>query len=398
LASSFLPYGRQSLGDDDIEAVTKVLRSDYLTSGPAVEDFENQIAEVTQAKYAVSCSSGTAALHLTAIVLGLGPGDRVIVPSITFLATVNAVRYVGAEVVFSDVDSGTGLMEPENFEAALAQNGDGVRAVYVVHLAGQCPNMAGIAAIARERNIAIVEDASHALGSVYPGAGGDVQVGQCADSDMAIFSFHPVKTIAMGEGGAITTNDSALAGQLKLMRNHGMSRIGDSFVNKNMAFDAEGQVNPWYYEMREPGFNYRASDIHCALGCSQLAKLNRFAERRRTLAALYDQALSSLAPKLEPITKTPGTAVWHLYVVLIDFGLIGVTRANLMRQLSENGIGSQVHYIPVHRQPYYRDRYGETNLPGTDRYYDRCLSLPLFPEMSDSDVERVATALKQVIG
>lgn len=397
MADSFLPYGRQSLDQDDLEAVERVLHSDFLTSGPTVEDFELGLAEATQAKFAVSCSSGTAALHLTAMALELAPGDKIIVPSITFLATANAARYVGSDVVFADVDPDTGLMTPEHFEQALERCGDAVRAVYPVHLAGQCCDMAGIGSVAKGKNISIVEDASHALGSVYPGHGGDVPVGKCAHSDMAVFSFHPVKTIAMGEGGAVTTNNVDYCERLKLARNHGMIRSGDTFVNKDMAFDVGGQANPWYYEMHEPGFNYRASEIHCALGLSQLDKLDRFAKRRRRLAALYDQALGPMSPALRPIRRMPGTPVWHLYVVLIDFDLIGMTRAALIQKLYDNGIGSQVHYIPVHRQPYYQQRYGDLKLPGAECYYDRCLSLPLFPGMADDDVDRVVETFKKII-
>ena len=258
--------------------------------------------------------------------------------------------------------------------------------------------MALISSIASERNIAVVEDASHALGSVYPNEGANVAVGGCIDSNMAIFSFHPVKTIAMGEGGAITTNDAASAERLKSMRNHGMNRNSDSFVNRELAFDSDGQANPWYYEMQEPGFNYRASDIHCALGLSQLGKLDRFVNRRQELVALFDQYFAPLAPVVKPLRRKPGNPAWHLYVALIDFDLADISRASLIRQLRDNGIGSQVHYIPVHRQPYYQQRYGDDNLPGADKFYGRCLSLPLFPGMKDEDVERVVKTIQQIIG
>lgn len=394
----FLPYGRQKIDADDINAVTEVLQSPFLTSGPAVEKFEQKLGLAVQAQFTVSCSSGTAALHLAALALRLVPGDIVIVPTTTFLATANAVRYVGAEVVFSDVAPDTGLMQPEHFEDALARCTGPVKAVFPVHLAGQTCDMAGIAAIARKHNISIVEDASHALGSENPDSNGKIsKVGSCAYSDMAIFSFHPVKTIATGEGGAITTNDPKLAQSLCSYRNHGMSRDEATFANTDMAFDTDGRANPWYYEMQEPGFNYRASDIHCALGSTQLDKLGLYSKKRQKLASLYDQALPTLAPTILPIRRMPGTPVWHLYVVLIDFAATGRSRACFMRDLHDKGIGSQVHYIPVHHQPYYRNRYGKITMPGADQYYERCLSLPLFPDMNDEDVFRVVEALSSII-
>ena len=330
--------------------------------------------------------------------LDLGPGDRVIVPSITFLATANAVRYTGAEVVFADVDTDTGLIGPEHLEEALRRGGGSVKAVFPVHLGGQSPDMPALVALAREQGLAIVEDASHAIGAGYSQPNGDTSsVGACADSDMATFSFHPVKTIAMGEGGAITTNNAALADRLRLLRNHGMTRDADAFVHHGMAFDSNGAAaNPWYYEMHTPGFNYRASDIHCALGLSQLGKLEKFVERRRALVDRHDDLLAPVAPTLRPVTRMPGgRPAWHLYQVLIDFDGAGLSRAELMRSLHEQGIGTQVHYIPVHSQPYYRERYGELDLSGAQAYYERCLSLPLFVGMTDADVAHVADVLKR---
>jgi UDP-4-amino-4,6-dideoxy-N-acetyl-beta-L-altrosamine transaminase len=395
---TFLPYARQQIDGDDIEAVNSVLRADYLTTGPATEAFEAELANITGAAHAISCSSGTAALHLAALALELGPGDKVIVPTITFLATANAARFVGAEVVFSDVDPATGLMTPENLERVLEREGKSLKAVFPVHLAGQIPDLPAISQIAREQKLAIVEDASHAIGAVYSRGNDDVSAGSCSDSDMTIFSFHPVKTIVMGEGGAVTTNDSALADRAALLRNHGMSRNPDAFVQPDMAFDAAGDANPWYYEMAEIGYNYRVSDIHCALGLSQLGKLARFVDRRRELAACYDELLAPLAPLLKPISRQAGCRpAWHLYTVLIDFDNAGISRADLMRRLRAQDVGSQVHYIPVHRQPYYLDRYGDLELPGADAYYARTLSLPLFTGMTDADVERVVENLTSLL-
>lgn len=396
-ANPMLPYGRQIIEDDDIDAVTRVLRGNYLTTGPATEAFEKAFAEKTGAKYALSCSSGTAALHLAALALGLGPEDQVIVPSITFLATANAARYVGAEVIFSDVDPDTGLMRGRDFEDAL-RRGSNVKAVFPVHLAGQPTDMADIAELGRTHNVRIVEDACHALGTRWMNGNEIVTAGDARFSDMAAFSFHPVKTIAMGEGGAITTNNSDLARRIGDLRSHGMVRRAEDFQNDELAYQTDGSANPWYYEMPEPGFNYRSSDIHCALGLSQLGKLDRFVDARRNLVAAYDTRLQSLYPTVCPLGRVAGAMPgWHLYVVLIDFVARDLGRAEVMRRLAANGIGTQVHYIPVHTQPYYRRRYETPVLPGAAAYYERCLSLPLHPNMDNSDVERVCDALRQAL-
>jgi UDP-4-amino-4,6-dideoxy-N-acetyl-beta-L-altrosamine transaminase len=396
----FLPYGHQSIDEDDIAAVAEVLRGDWLTTGPAVAAFETAFAAKVGADFAVACSSGTAALHLAALALGLGPGDRAVVPTLTFLATANAARYVGAEVLFADVDPETGLMEARHLEAALddPRAGD-VKAVFPVHLNGQCADAGAIAAIAAERGLKVVEDACHALGATDTADDdGPHPVGACRHADMAIFSLHPVKTITMGEGGVITTNDGGLDRHLRRLRNIGMVRDAGDFRNAEQAFDTDGNPNPWYYEMPEPGFNYRASDIHCALGLSQLGKLDAFAATRRALADRYAAALAPLAPVVRPIGRNPSCSpVWHLYVVLIDFETAGLGRARLMNRLRDAGIGTQVHYLPLHRQPYFADRYGERDLPGADAYYRTCLSLPLSARMTEADVDRVAAALGDLL-
>lgn len=395
----FLPYGRHRIEDDDVAAVAQVLKGEFLTTGPTVEAFEDAFAQKTGARFAVACSSGTAALHLAALVLDLKPGDSIVVPAVTFLATANAARYVGADVVFADVDPDTGLLTPETAEAALKRAPGTVRSLFPVHLNGQTPDLAALGALAARRGLAMVEDACHALGATYTSPGGRrVAVGSCADATMAAFSFHPVKTVAMGEGGAITTNDETIARRLRSLRSHGMVREPSAFQLRAQAFGPDGQANPWYYEMPEPGFNYRASDIHCALGLSQLRKLDRFVAARRALAAAYDRALAPLAPIVRPLKRVPWCeAAWHLYVVRIDFKAAGVTRAVLMRALLKEGIGSQVHYLPVHRQPYYRRLYGDLALPGADAYYEQTLSLPLFVGMSEADVARVAETLARIL-
>ena len=384
---AFLPYGRQTIEADDIAAVAVALEGDFLTTGPTVGEFDRAFAHAVGARFAVSCNSGTAALHLSTMALGLGPGDAAIVPSVTFLATANAARYVGAEVIFADVDPDTGLLRPEDLAAALARAGNlRVKAALPVHLNGQQANMAALAAISTKAGVALVEDACHALGNTGAGA--------CGNSAMACFSTHPVKAIAMGEGGVVSTNDPVLAERLARYRNHGMSRDAASFANRDLAFAADGNANPWYYEMAEPGYNYRAPDVLCALGLSQLKKLDRFVVRRRQLAVLYDRALGPLAPLVRRVPPVAWSEhAYHLFAVLIDFAAAGVDRAEVMHRLRAAGIGSQVHYLPVHRQPYYQQRYGRLDLPGADAYYARCLSLPIFPTMADGDVDRVVAAL-----
>ena len=399
--TAFLPYGRHCIDDDDIAAVEAVLRGPYLTTGPAATAFERALADAVNAPGAVVCSSGTAALHLAAMSIGLGPGNTAVVPAITFLATANAVRLTGAEVVFADVDPDTGLMGADHMEAALEAAGDlRVRAVFPVHFAGQPAPMEEIADLAQTHGLAIVEDACHALGSSYEArSGASARVGQAEHGGLAAFSFHPVKTIAMGEGGALTGQDEALLERARRLRNHGMTRDPAAFTEQALAFDADGTANPWHYEMHAPGLNYRASDIHCALGLSQLGKLERFVARRRTLAAAYDARIEALAPLVRPLSRRAGCApAWHLYVVLIDCAAAGTSRRRVMEALRAGGIGSQVHYIPLHRQPYYRQRYGEQSLPGVMAYFERCLSLPLFPTMADGDVDRVVDSLARFLG
>jgi UDP-4-amino-4,6-dideoxy-N-acetyl-beta-L-altrosamine transaminase len=381
-----LPYGRQSIDDDDIAAVTQALRADFLTTGPTVEAFETAFAQTVGAQHAVACSNGTAALHLAMLALDVQPGEVVIAPSVTFLATANCARFVGAEVVFADVDPASGLMTPATLEEALTRlDGRRLRAVLPVHLRGDTAELPALEALAKSAEAVLVEDAPHALGSSLKFGNTVERVGDCAHSAMATFSFHPVKTIATGEGGMVTTNDARIAERLRRLRSHGMIR-------------PEGG-DPWWYEMPEIGFNYRMPDILCALGLSQLAKLDRFAARRRALAARYEEALKPLAPLVVQAARPDWSdPVLHLMVALIDFPAAGLTRREVVEALRVRGVGTQVHYIPVHTQPYYRERYGELELPGAQAWYERCLSLPLYPGMADEDVDHVVMALAEVLG
>lgn len=381
-----LAYGRQTIEDDDIAAVAEALRGDFLTTGPTVEAFEQAFAETVGARHAVACANGTAALHLAMLTLDVQPGEVVIAPSITFLATANCARFVGAEVVFADVDPDTGLMTPDTLAQAMQRlDGRRLRAVLPVHLRGDVAELPALQSLAAASGAVLVEDAPHALGSTMRFGNREERVGDCAHSAMATFSFHPVKTIATGEGGMVTTHDDGLATRLRALRSHGMVRPADA--------------DPWWYEMPEIGFNYRLPDILCALGLSQLAKLPRFAARRRALTARYEALLGPLAPLVRPATRPDWSdPVLHLMTVLIDFEAAGRSRRQVVEALKAEGIGTQVHYIPVHTQPYYRDRYGELDLPGAQAWYDRCLSLPLFPGMADADVERVVEALRRALG
>jgi UDP-4-amino-4,6-dideoxy-N-acetyl-beta-L-altrosamine transaminase len=385
-ALPFLPYGRQTIEDDDVAAVTAALRADFLTTGPTVEAFETAFKQKVGAEHAIAVANGTATLHLAMLALGVGEGDVCIAPSVTFLATANCARYVGAEVVFADVDPDSGLMTPDTLAEALKRaEGRRVKAVLPVHLRGDVCDLPALRDLAAGVGAVLVEDAPHALGSVGTFDGVAHPVGDGAYGAFASFSFHPVKTLATGEGGMLTTNDAALAARARSLRGHGMVRPAGA--------------EPWVYEMPELGFNYRIPDVLCALGISQLSKLDRFVARRRALAALYADKLATLAPHVQLATSPAWSdPALHLLTVLIDFEALGATRRAVVEALKAQGVGSQVHYIPVHTQPYYQTRYGALDLPGADAWYARCLTLPLYPTMADGDVDRVVEALKIAIG
>ena len=392
----FLPYGRQLIDEADVVAVVAALRGERLAHGPKVGEFEAAFAAVTGAPEAVACSSGTAALHLALASLDLGPGDVCIVPAMTFLATATAARFCGAEVVFADVDARSGLLTAETFEAARRCAGPKAKCVVAVHLGGRICRMDEISDAARAVGVQVVEDACHALGG-RDGQGDSV--GACARSDAAAFSFHPVKTIAAGEGGMISTRDPERATRMRRLANQGVTKDLALIVDPELSLDAQGEVNPWSYEQVELGFNYRMNEIEAALGLSQLAKLDRFVRRRRELSLLYDLTLEPLGPVVQPVSPgAPGQRIApHLHQVLIDFEAAGVERATVMRRLAKHRVGTQVHYIPVYRQPYFAKRYGEMRLEGAEAFYARVLALPLFPAMRNQDVQRVASALAEAL-
>jgi len=372
-----IPYGRQLLDAADRAAVIRVLRSPWLTQGPDVVAFEDALAAACGAKHAVACSNGTTALHLACVAAGLKPGDEAIVPAITFAATANAALYCGAEPVIVDVLPGTMTMDPAAFKKAITRR---TKVVLPVHFAGLPADMAEISRIARAKGLIVIEDAAHALGASYQGK----KVGSCDRSDMAILSFHPVKHVATGEGGAVLTNSKALRDTLRLFRSHGITRDPALLEDKTQG--------GWYYEMQTLGFNYRLTDMQAALGTSQLRKLPRFLKRRRQIAALYTDAFGGDARiKLQAFPADREHA-WHLFTIQVP----AAKRRAVYDFLHARGILANVHYIPLHRLPFYKRRAGaKKRLPAAEAYYAGALSLPMHAALSDADVRRVIAAVRQ---
>ena len=388
-----LPYGRQWIDDDDVLAVTAQLRDDWLTQGPTVAAFERALCAITGARYAVAVSSGTAALHLAVLAAGLGLGDVGLVPDITFVATANALRYAAARPVLVDVDPDTALVSLDALEAACVEHRP--KALLPVSFAGSVPDLARVRRLASKTSAVVIEDAAHSLGATYEVDGRTHRSGSCAHTDMAILSFHPVKHLTTGEGGAITTNDDALYRKLCDLRTHGITK-DPARLSRN--------DGPWYYEQQTLGFNYRITDLQCALGVSQAKKLERFVARRREIAARYD-GIFRREGKVLPLAVPAGVASsHHLYVVRVPAGRgetldgVGARRKALFLELRERGIAPQVHYIPVHFQPDFREHgLSGGTFSGAERYYAGCLSLPMYPALSDEEVDFVAqTVLRSV--
>lgn len=378
----FIPYGRQHIDSQDIESVAAVLTSDFLTTGPKVKAFEEKIAAYCHTEYAVAVANGTAALHLASLAL-LEPGDIVLTTPNSFLATANAILYAGAIPVFIDIQH-NGNIDLDLCEAYL-ENEPAVKAIYGVHFSGNPLEQEKLARIRSRFGVIVLEDCAHSIGAKYDG----VQAGSCTHADCSVFSFHPVKHLTTGEGGAITTNSQTLYEKLLQLRNHGMTRDAAAFADKKMAYDEKGNLNPWYYEMQTLGYNYRITDFQCALGLSQFGKLDAFIARRRALAKAYDQAFSGDG-RVEPLYPYTGESSYHLYVVRVDFGKVPVTRAEFFVKMRDCGIGLQLHYIPINKQPYYRGLgYGSEATPVMDRYYQQCLSLPMYPDLSDEEQKYV---------
>ena len=362
-------YGHQAIDEADIDAVVDVLRGDYLTCGPSVKAFEQAVCDYTGAKYCVAVANATAGLHIAALSAGLGPGDAAITSPITFLSSANCIAFTGAKPVFADIEADTANIDPVEIEKQITPK---TKAVIPVHFAGQSCDMERISAVARAHGCVIIEDAAHAIGSVYK----DTKVGSCRYSDMTVFSFHPVKTITTGEGGAVTTNDPELYAKLCAYRAHGVHKDGD-------------MAHTWEYEMRELGFNYRITDIQCALGISQLKKLDVFKCRRREIVAYYNENLG--LPHL--VEREFSNACFHLYPILVE------NRRDFYFKAREAGLNLQVHYIPVHSQPYYRDTYGYKvgDYPNAENYYAKCISLPLYPSLTDEDIAEIVRRIKGIL-
>jgi perosamine synthetase len=377
---TLLPYGRQSIDDADIEAVVEVLKSDWLTTGPKIGEFEERFAEWVGARHAVSFSSGTAALHGTAFAAGLGPGDEAITTPMTFCATANCILYQGATPVFADVSSDTLNLDPEDVSAKF---GSRTKAVFAVDYAGHPAALDELGKLAKSHGALLIEDASHALGAEYRGK----RVGDIAD--MTVFSFHPVKHLTTGEGGIVTTNDARLAETLRRFRNHGISSEARQ----------RQEAGQWHYEMVLLGFNYRLTDIACALGLSQLKKLEANLARRREIAAQYEAAFRDLPAIIVPAVRDAIDPAWHLYPIRLNLEMLTVGRAEIFTALRAENIGVNVHYIPVHLHPYYRDRFDhkEGEYPVSEAAYERLISLPMFHGMTGTDVKDVVRALDKVL-
>ncbi|MGA1980104.1 MAG: UDP-4-amino-4,6-dideoxy-N-acetyl-beta-L-altrosamine transaminase [Sedimentisphaerales bacterium] len=382
--NKLIPYGHQCIEGDDIQAVVEVLRSDFLTQGPKVKEFEEALAEYCGAKYAVSFSSGTAALHGAYFAAGLGSKDEIITSPITFLSTSNAGLFLRGRPVFVDVEPDTGNIDAELIAPAVTGN---TKAIVPVHFAGHPANLKRIAEIARKYNLMVVEDACHALGARYL----DTTIGDCKYSDMAVFSFHPVKSITTGEGGAVLTNSKEYYERLVVFRHHGITKDKNAFVNK------DEDAGRWYYEMQHLGYNYRLTDIQCALGISQLKKLGRFIRKRRRIVNAYNQAFKGNSFFDMPVEKSGVESAWHLYAIRLKDAYKRV-KPKLFEELHQRQLGVQVHYIPVHLQPYYqRLGYSQDLCPKAKDFYERQISVPIYPAMSDEDVEYVISGLLDVL-
>lgn len=371
-----IPYGRQTIEEDDIQAVVDVLRSDYLTTGPKIAEFEKMVADYVGAKYAVAISNGTSALHAACFAAGIQPGDEVITTPLTFAASSNCVLYCGGTPVFADVDLKTYNIDPEDIRRKIT---DKTKAIIAVHLAGQPCDMDEIHKIAKEHDLLVIEDGAHALGSVYKGK----KVGTL--SDMTTFSFHPVKPITTGEGGMIVTDNEEFYQKMMLFRSHGITR------DENLMTRNDG---PWFYQQLDLGYNYRITDIQCALGCSQMKKLDRFLALRKEIVARYNEAFADCENIVTPYQLPETESGWHLYIVQVK----NCDRRKVFEALREHGIAVNVHYIPVYLHPYYQEHgYKDVHCRNAEEVYSHIISLPLYPTLTEEQQQYVIETLKYVI-
>ncbi|GAE87811.1 UDP-4-amino-4,6-dideoxy-N-acetyl-beta-L-altrosamine transaminase [Acetivibrio straminisolvens] len=376
----FIPYGRQWIDEDDINAVVEVLRGDYLTTGPKIKEFEEDLAQYTGAKYAVAISNGTAALHAACFAAGIKEGDEVITTPITFAASANCLLYMGAKPVFADIDPDTYNINPKEIRAKITEK---TKAIIPVHFTGQPCDMDEILRIAEEYNLLVIEDGAHALGAEYKGR----KIGSLGD--ITTFSFHPVKHITTGEGGAITTNSEELYKKLTLFRTHGITREKEDLLENH---------GPWYYEQQYLGYNYRMTDIQAALGISQLKKSDRFLKLRRDYAKLYTEAFESIDEVVVPYQLDGANSSWHLYILKLKPERLNCGRKKIFEELQARKIGVNVHYIPVYYHPFYRKLgYKKGLCPQAEDLYERIITLPLFPKMEREDVEYVISNVKDVL-
>lgn len=372
-----IPYGKQTIDQDDIQAVVDVLKSDFLTTGPKIAEFEQTVADYVGAKYAVAISNGTSALHAACFAAGIGPGDEVITTPLTFAASANCVLYCGGTPVFADVDPKTYNIDPEDIRRKIT---DRTKAIIAVHLAGQPCDMDAIHSIAHEYGLIVIEDGAHALGSVYKGK----KVGSL--SDMTTFSFHPVKPITTGEGGMIVTDNEEFYKKMALFRSHGITR-DDSMMTRN--------DGPWFYQQFDLGYNYRITDIQCALGCSQMKKLDRFLARRKEIVARYNEAFVDCDNIITPYQLSDTESGWHLYIVQVK----NCDRRQVFEAMREKGIGVNVHYIPVYMHPYYQEHgYENVHCANAEEIYSHIISLPLYPGLTSEQQDYVIDTLKSLCG
>ena len=372
---NFIPYGKQSIDEDDINSVVEVLKSDFLTTGPKIKEFEDELCKYTNAKYCVAVANGTAALHLASLVL-LSKGDKVITTPNSFLATSNSILYVEAKPIFVDIKE-DGNIDLDLCEEELKKDSS-IKAIYVVHFSGNPIEQEKLKYLKETYNIKILEDCAHSLGASF----GNIKVGSCENSDCSILSFHPVKHITTGEGGAITTNSKEIYEKLLELRAHGIKRLPE--------------IAPWYYEMHSLGFNYRITDMQAALGISQLKKLDSFVKRRKEIALKYDKAL--LNSVVKPLYSFIQNSSYHLFVVKVDFSKLNISKVELFNKMREKNIGLQLHYIPINKQPYYKSLgYGNEDTPIMNRYYNECFSLPMYSSLSNEEQEYVIKTLFEIL-
>ena len=372
---NFIPYGKQSIDEDDINSVVEVLKSDFLTTGPKIKEFEDELCKYTNAKYCVAVANGTAALHLASLVL-LNKGDKVITTPNSFVATSNSILYVEAKPIFVDIKE-DGNIDLDLCEEELKKDSS-IKAIYVVHFSGNPIEQEKLKYLKESYNIKILEDCAHSLGASF----GNIKAGSCENSDCSILSFHPVKHITTGEGGAVTTNSKEIYEKLLELRAHGIKRFPDAA--------------PWYYEMHSLGFNYRITDMQAALGISQLKKLDSFVKRRKEIALKYDKAF--LNSVVKPLYSFNQNSSYHLFVVKVDFSKLNISKVELFNKMREKNIGLQLHYIPINKQPYYKSLgYGNEDTPIMNRYYDECFSLPMYSSLSNEEQEYVIKTLFEIL-